>query len=709
MFTLLRGLLLFIPVTLAIFAAPEGTEARRYSSASLPEVHSIAGASSPKGAAMVDPPWGRLRIPNAALESVTWSDLDGWVGDDHASAFTTFYASCRPIVRASALRAEAAQIHQHDQPVQFQPTGNARKRPIQPQPDATMRPIRPQPPGAPSDSRPVHSALEQVCARAVRAGRLDPKAARLFFEANFVPVRIRKLGDPSGFLTGYYEPIVEGSRFPTREFTVPLYRRPRDLVAPGVAPGAPFPNTGQAFRQAPTGDLVPYYDRGEIEDGALDGQHLEICWLRSAADVLSVQIEGSARVRLEDGTLLRISYDAHNGYPFVPVSRLLIERHLVAREEMSIQRIREWMHNNPDEAKTVRRQNRQVVFFRIVGLNDDTEAIGAQGIPLTAGRSIAVDKALHAYGTPFFIEADLPLSGMPSQSPFRRLMIAQDTGSAIVGPARADLFFGAGGEAGKLAGRIQQFGRFAMLVPRELGSSVISASVPLPPAKPVPSLASYAFRPVASRAKSELSLAAGSFRPATLHPVVPSQERSEPSQVAARSLRPVVPSSAKAEPSQLAARALRPATLHLVVPLPAKPEPAPAKNEPSRITAHMLRTEEPPAPAKSRPSQVAARATLHPVEPPPAKHEPSQVAARTLRAIEQPPAARPGPWQVAARPLQPIAPPSAAKSERAEASARVLRSTALTLARPGLSKVAARAHQPAGNLGAQQAPRRGNE
>jgi membrane-bound lytic murein transglycosylase A len=228
-----------------------------------------------------------------------------------------------------------------------------------------------------------------------------------------------------------------------------------------------------------------------------------------------VWLGGSARVRLEDGTLLRISYDAHNGYPFVPISRLLIERHLVTREEMSIQRIREWMQNNPDGANTVRRQNGQVGFFRIVGLNDATEAIGAQGIPLTAGRSIAVDKALHAYGTPLFIEADLLLPGTPSQSAFRRLMIAQDTGSAIVGPARADLFFGAGEEAGKLAGRIQQSGRFAMLVPRELGLPVMDASIPLPPAKPAPSLASYAFRPAASRAKSELALPGGSFHPAT--------------------------------------------------------------------------------------------------------------------------------------------------------------------------------------------------
>jgi membrane-bound lytic murein transglycosylase A len=340
------------------------------------------------------------------------------------------------------------------------------------------------------------------------------------------------------------------------------------------------------------------------------------------------------------------------------------------------------MHNNPDGANTVRRQNRQVVFLRIVGLNDATEAIGAQGIPLTAGRSIAVDKALHAYGTPFFIEADLPLPGTPSQSPFRRLMIAQDTGSAIVGPARADLFFGAGEEAGKLAGRIQQSGRFAMLVPRELGLSVMKASIPLPPAKPAPSLASYAFRPAASRAKSELALAADSFHPATLHRFVPPQARPAPSQVAARSFRPAVPMAARPELPLVAARALRPATLHPVAASPAKPEPAAAKSEPSRVAAHMLRTEEPLPRAKPRPSEVAARTTLHPVEASPARHEPSQLAARTIRPAEQPSPARPRRSQVAARALQPVAPLPAAKSEPSEAGVRVLRPAALAPTRP---------------------------
>ncbi len=460
-----------------------------------------------------------------------------------------------------------------------------------------------------ANARPIRAALEEVCARAIKAGLLGSQAARQFFETNFVPVRIRKLGDPAGFLTGYYEPIVDGSRFPSREFTVPVYRRPRDLVAPGVAGGAPFPNTGRAFRQTPTGEFVPYYDRAEIEDGALDGQHLEICWLRSAADALSIQIEGSARVRLEDGTMLRISYDAHNGYPFVPVGRVLIEGHLVPREEVSIQRIREWMRANPDGAKVVRRQNRQVVFFRIVGLNDDTEAIGAQGIPLTAGRSIAIDKTLHAYGTPIFVEADLPLMGPSSQSPFRHLMIAQDTGSAIVGPARIDLFFGAGDEAGQVAGRIQQSGRLAMLVPRELGSAITAASVPLPPVKPGPSLATYAFRPVGPP-PARPQVAVRTLRIGALRSTAPSATP-EPSRAADHTPRPAglqtkQALSQVALPSGAAPPPARPGQSHPLAPS------LQAKAAPSQVANHALRPSALPSakagllPGSARPRQPAS-------------------------------------------------------------------------------------------------------
>jgi membrane-bound lytic murein transglycosylase A len=466
----LKAVLLTVLAVLAVTVlALQHADARRYYRyiyrAYHARYHDVTGAiprAAPPPAIIVDTGPGPLKIPNAALEPARWSDLDGWSGDDHASAFATLSASCRPIVRSAAFRAE--QSHGHDARV------------------AAQAQVASPTPSAVGDARPMRAALEQVCARAIKAGPLKGAAAREFFEANFVPVRIRKLGEAAGFLTGYYEPIVDGSRFPTREFSVPLYRRPPDLTAPGLADGAPFPNTGKAFRRTASGELVPYYDRGAIEDGALDGQHLEICWVRSQTDALFIGIEGSAQIRLEDGTMMHINYDAHNGHPYVPVGRVLIERGLVPREEMSMQRIRQWMHDNPEGATDVRRQNRSMVFFRIVGLDSGAEALGAQGIPLAAGRSIAVDKNLHVYGTPFFIEADLPLSGAHT-SPFRRTMIAQDTGSAIVGPARADLFFGAGDEAGQMAGRIKQPGRFTMLLPRELDPTAAGAHMPLPPVK----------------------------------------------------------------------------------------------------------------------------------------------------------------------------------------------------------------------------------
>src|SRR5262250_295886 len=232
-----------------------------------------------------------------------------------------------------------------------------------------------------------------------------------------------------------------------------------------------------------TTSSCPYHDRAAIEAGALDGQKLEICWLKSAFDLLTIQIEGSARVILEDGTPLRISYDSHNGYSYSSTERALVERNLIPRQEMSAQRIRDWMTAHPDEAAKVRAANRSYVFFRITGLSNEGEPVGAQGVPLTPGRSIAVDR-VHEYGTPFFIEANLPIESGKSASPFGRLMIAQDTGSALVGPARADLYWGAGNGAGRIAGRIRHPGRFAMLVPRELDLVAAGKRMPLPVPKP---------------------------------------------------------------------------------------------------------------------------------------------------------------------------------------------------------------------------------
>jgi membrane-bound lytic murein transglycosylase A len=390
------------------------------------------------GAAAAQPASNPFRLPDTALEPIGFADLDGWAGDDHAKAFSAFRTSCAPIVRSRT-----------------------------------------------PDERSLAAALAEVCRRALALQGVDSAKARAFFESNFRPLRISRLGDTAGFVTGYYEPIVEGSRFPTREFTVPLYRRPDDLVAPGERKGESFPNRGQVFRRAADGKLAPYYDRGEIEDGALDGRHLEICWLKDPFAALSIQIQGSARVRLEDGLLLRVSYAAHNGHPYTPVGRILIDRNLVPREEMSMDRIRQWMRDNPEGTKELRRKNQSFVFFRVTGLGDEREAVGGEGVRLIPGRSIAVDRPLHAYGTPFFVEADLPIDTAAPRTPWRHLTIAQDTGSAMVGPARADIYFGAGDEAGRIAGRVRQAARFAMLVPRALDPAEAGAHMPLPRPKPV--------------------------------------------------------------------------------------------------------------------------------------------------------------------------------------------------------------------------------
>jgi peptidoglycan lytic transglycosylase A len=417
----------------------------------------------PTGAAAAE---GPLKLAGSQLEPVKWSQLAGWTADDHLAAFAAYQASCR------ALR----KIRRTDERGQ------------------------------------IFAALWNVCRTAIGLQPKDSDSARAFFEQNFQPVRIARLGEHEGLLTGYFEPVVAGSRFPSPEFPVPLYRRPRDLIAAGYQPGSTaFPNKGvRISRRDNNNRLVPYYDRGAIEAGALDGQKLEICWLKDPLDLLAIQIEGSARVILEDGTPLRISYDSHNGYPYSSIERVLIERNLISRKEMSPQRMRDWMAAHPDEAAKVRATNRAYTFFHVTGLSNEDEPVGAQGVPLTPGRSIAVDR-LHEYGTPFFIEANLPIESVKPVPLFHRLMIAQDTGSAIVGPARADLYWGAGDEAGRIAGRIHHPGRFVLLLPRELDMVAAGREMPLP--VPKPKIPEIEVRKPDRNGKTAPAIAAGSQVP----------------------------------------------------------------------------------------------------------------------------------------------------------------------------------------------------
>jgi membrane-bound lytic murein transglycosylase A len=238
-------------------------------------------------------------------------------------------------------------------------------------------------------------------------------------------------------------------------------------------------------RHGPKRRYASFYDRAAIEDGALAGRHLEICWLKDPIDSFFAQIQGSVRVLLDDGKLMRLNYDAANGQPYYAVGRWLIDRGIVSKEEMSMDRIREWMERNPKQGDELRRRNKSYVFFRETHLSRDDEPIGAQGISLTPGRSIAVDRKLHTYGTPFFISAYLPIEGLKPDTWFKRLMIAQDTGGAIVGPARADLYFGAGDEAASVAGRMRHYGKFVMLVPKAFDPAKSNdEQIPLPRPRP---------------------------------------------------------------------------------------------------------------------------------------------------------------------------------------------------------------------------------
>jgi peptidoglycan lytic transglycosylase A len=372
-----------------------------------------------------------LHFSHAAIKELSFAKLDGWAKDDLAAAFTAYLKSCDAILQSTKAIREA---------------------------------------------RPVYGGLYKACEKAARlaaGGTVDTAAARKFFEDNFMPVRILPemhtygfYTGADGFYTGYYETQVDGSRVKTADYTVPIY-------------GVPAKYAGKR------NVIYSKYSRAEIEGGALEGKGLAICYVKDPVDAFFAQIQGSTRVKLRDGKLLRLNYIASNGQPYTPVGRLLIEDGVYTPEEMSMEKIREYMEAHPKKGKELRDKNRSYVFFSETELKPTDECIGAQGIPLTPWRSIAVDPTLHVYGTPIWIDADLPLKSAAPVDPFRHLMIAQDTGSAIRGVARADIYFGHGKEATAIAGRLKQWGEFVMLVPKGVSIGGEQApQIPLPKPRP---------------------------------------------------------------------------------------------------------------------------------------------------------------------------------------------------------------------------------
>ncbi|NLH80212.1 MAG: transglycosylase [Phyllobacteriaceae bacterium] len=317
------------------------------------------------------------------------------------------------------------------------------------------------------------AALAAVAEAALKLpDTVDEATARAFFETRFTPLEVRpRAGEP--FLTGYFEPELDGTRRAgDPRFPVPLLRRPDDLVdLDGATRPAGF-DAAYAFARRTADGLVPYFDRGEIEDGALADRGLELVFLPDLVEAFFVHVQGSARIRLAEGGVMRLAYAGKAGHPYTSIGRLAIERGLIAADDMSLDVLRDRLKAHPAEARALMRENRSYVFFaEQTGLDDALGAVAASRVQLTPGISLAVDRTLHTFGVPIFLDAELPLGPDGAMIPFRRLMLAEDTGSAIVGPARGDVFVGCGAEAGRAAGRVRHAPKaFVVLAPKPEGA-----------------------------------------------------------------------------------------------------------------------------------------------------------------------------------------------------------------------------------------------
>jgi membrane-bound lytic murein transglycosylase A len=319
---------------------------------------------------------------------------------------------------------------------------------------------------------PVPPELIAVARLALAREIVSRDAARDFFLENFRPYHVAPgNGGGAGFVTGYYEPMLRGALAPSPDFTAPVLARPPDLVsfAPGETPSGLDPSLAGAQRRT-DGGLNPYPERAAIEAAAGQGAFRPILWLEDYVELFLAQVQGSARVQLPDGRIVRLAYDGRNGQPYTSIGRALIAEGAVKEEDMSLAALKSWLRANGqkpgEKGRLLMQRNRSYIFFKLEeNFRSDEGPTAGAGVALTPLRSIAVDRNLWPYGLPFWIEAELPWRG-EAPSPFRRLMIAQDTGSAILGPARADIFFGCGDEAGRRAGDIRHAADFTVLLPQ---------------------------------------------------------------------------------------------------------------------------------------------------------------------------------------------------------------------------------------------------
>ncbi|UHS57870.1 murein transglycosylase A [Agrobacterium vaccinii] len=308
--------------------------------------------------------------------------------------------------------------------------------------------------------------LAEFLQRAEFADFADAIAARRFFEDHCIPFQIEPSAGKGGFVTAFYEPEIAVSDAPDEIWKYPIYRRPDDLIDLNDTNRPDNIDPYYAFALHRDDAITHYPDREEIDRGYLAGRALEIAWAKSKIDLFFVHVQGAAKLRYADGAIKRITYAAKAGHPFSPIGRLLLDRGELDPATISMQTIRAWLEAHPDQVDEVLWHNRSYIFFREADVEQlDLGPIAAAKVPLIAGRSLAVDRLIHTFGFPFYISAP-SLTHLDDGQPFGRLMLALDTGSAIVGPARGDIFTGSGDKAGERAGTVRNAADFYILIPR---------------------------------------------------------------------------------------------------------------------------------------------------------------------------------------------------------------------------------------------------
>jgi membrane-bound lytic murein transglycosylase A len=352
---------------------------------------------------------------------VNFDNLPGWQEDDHLAAFETFRRSAAQALKKPYRNGSATRTFELFRPV-----------------------------------------FEQ----AVSAEIIDGGQARAFFQTKFEPVHLKNSEGEPGLVTGFYEPVVDGSRTRTDQFPVPIYSIPDDLVEIDDETRPAGLDPYFRFAQKTATGLGEYPDRGQIERGYLEGRGLELLYVADKVEAFFIHVQGAARIRLPDGTMTGITYAAKTGHPFAGPGRILVDRGDVPQSEISMQAIRQWLHSNPDKADALLWQNRSFIFFRESRVeNEALGPVAAAKVQLTPGRSMAVDRLHHVFGSAIYVAS--PRVNFGDGKPFQRLMVAQDTGSAILGEARGDLFTGSGFDAGEIAGRIKAEADFWLLMPRK--------------------------------------------------------------------------------------------------------------------------------------------------------------------------------------------------------------------------------------------------